>query len=152
MRHRVKRKKLGLEYDHRRALTKSLVRSMFLSGKIETTKARARVLVGLTERMISRAKKGDVSAKRYVYHYFQDQNLVNLIVDKIAPVFKDRNGGFTRTIKVKRRKGDDAVLVRVEFVEKIDNNFKKPEVEKKKKVKKIVKETKKEKSKKEASK
>ena len=142
MRHRVKRRKLSLKYDHRRALTKNLVRSMFLYGKVETTQARARILVGLTERIVSRAKKGDVSAKRYVYHYFQDQNLVNLIVDKIAPVFKDRNGGFTRTIKVERRKGDDAVLVRVEFVEKVDNNFQKPEIEKKAKVKKSVKEKK----------
>ncbi len=152
MRHRVKRKKLGLKFDHRRALTKNLVRSMFLSGKVETTKARARVLVRLIERMISRAKKGDISAKRFVYRYFQDQNLVNLIVDKIAPVFKDRNGGFTRTVKVKRRKGDDAVLVRVEFVEKVDIDFKKPEAEKKKKIKKAGKETKEKKTKKEAKK
>ena len=152
MRHRVKRKKLGLKVDHRQALTKNLARSMFLSGKVETTQARARVLVRLVERMISRAKKGDVSAKRFIYRYFQDQNLANMIVDQIASVFKDRNGGFTRTVKAKRRKGDNAVLVRIEFVEKVDIDFKKPEDEKKKKVKKAGKETREKKTKKEAKK
>jgi large subunit ribosomal protein L17 len=153
MRHRLKRKKLSLEYDHRRALTKNLTRSLFLSGKVSTTLAKARVLVSFSERLVNRAKKGDLAAKRFVYHYFQDQNLANLIVEKASSVFKDRNGGYTRTVKVKRRKGDNAVLVRVEFTESLGIDFKKPESEKNLE-KKDVKKTKKEKlkTKKEAKK
>jgi large subunit ribosomal protein L17 len=144
MRHRVKRRKLSLDHDHRLAVTKNLARSLFLSGKVTTTQAKARVLVSFAERLVSRAKKGDLVAKRFVYHYFQDQNLANLVVEKTHSVFKDRNGGYTRTIKVKRRKGDNAVLIRVEFTDSLGIDFKKPEPEKKPQ-KKDVKKTKSEK-------
>lgn len=132
MRHRVKRKKLSLNYDHRRSVVKNLARSLFLSGKVVTTEAKAKALVSFVEGLIAKAKKGDLVARRTVYDCFQDRDMANLIVGKVSDVFKDRDGGFTRTIKIKRRKGDNAVLVKVEFVEELMIDIIKTKLEKEK--------------------
>jgi len=119
MRHRVKKTKLSRDHDHARALVKNLLKSLFLAGKVETTQAKARVLANRAEKLIARSKKRDLSARRRLFALFQDQKFVNRIVDGIIPLFKDRSSGFVRTLRVRRRQGDDAVIIRVELVEKI---------------------------------
>ena len=139
MRHRVFGKKLGRDYDHRRALFKNLARGFLASkGRIRTTLAKAKAVQPLIERIISRAGRGDLASRRWLFRHFQDQHLVNEIVNSFGEHFKERKGGYTRIVKLKRRKGDDAVIVRLEVVEELKSKEKtaKARVKKKKEVKK----------------
>lgn len=132
MRHRLKKKKLNRDYDHRRAVMKNLIRALFTEGRVETTKAKGEVLLRMGERLVSRAKKGDLAARRFLFRFFQDQKLVNQIVDEIIPSLGKRRSGFLRLRKVKKRRGDDALIVRVEWVEKIKKEEKSKKGEKEK--------------------
>ena len=139
MRHRVFGKKLGRDYDHRRALFRNLARSFLINeGKMRTTLAKAKAVQPLIERMISRAGRGDLASRRWLFRHFQNQHLVNEIVDSFGQQFKKRKGGYTRIVKLKRRKGDDAVIVKLELVEELKSEKKttKARVKKKKEVKK----------------
>jgi len=139
MRHRVFGKKLGRDYDHRRALFRNLARSFLINeGKMRTTLAKAKAVQPLIERMISRAGRGDLASRRWLFRHFQNQHLVNEIVDSFGQQFKERKGGYTRIVKLKRRKGDDAVIVKLELVEELKSEKKttKARVKKKKEVKK----------------
>ena len=120
MRHRLFGKKLNRDYDHRRALLKNLARAFFShQGKIETTLAKAKAVQPLIERMISKAIKGDLVSRRWLFRYFQDQHFVNHLVAQFGRQLRNRKGGYTRIIKLERRKGDDALIVRLELVEEI---------------------------------
>lgn len=156
MRHQVFGWKLSRDHDHRRALLKNLARSFFSNqGKIQTTLAKAKAVRPLIERMISKITKGDLVSRRWLFRYFQDQHFVNQIVERFGSQFKKRKGGYTRIIRIKRRRGDDAVMVRLELVEELKEE--KPESkkgeknkdEKKQAAKKTVKEKKVKKEKKE---
>jgi len=145
MRHKVFGEKLSRDHDHRQALFKNLARGFFIhNGQVKTTYAKAKAVQSLIERMITRAKKVDLASRRWLFRFFQDQKFVNNIVKIFGTKFTKRNGGYTRIIKLTKRKGDDAIIVRLESVEEI----KAPEPEKEKKAdkkdKKIKKETKKE--------
>ena len=134
MRHLVAGKKLNRDYDHRRALLKNLARSFFSSqGKLKTTLAKAKAVQNLIERMITRAKKGDLASRRWLYRYFQDQKRVNQIVETFGKQFKDRPGGYTRIVKLKHRRGDQALIVRLELVEDLKVEEEKKEEKSKKK-------------------
>ena len=124
MRHRIFGRQLNRDYDHRRALFKNLARAFFANqGKIKTTLAKAKAVQPLIERMITKAKRGDLVGRRWLFRYFQNQEFVNQIVDQFGRQFKERKGGYTRIVRIKRRRGDDAVIVRLELVEelKIEN-------------------------------
>lgn len=155
MRHRVFGKKLSRDYDHRRALFKNLARAFFGNqGKIKTTLAKAKAVQPLIERMINKATKGDLVSRRWLFRYFQDQHFVNQIVERFGSQFKKRKGGYTRIIRIERRRGDDAVMARLELVEELKeekSESKKGEEKDKKKqaAKKTVKEKKTKKEKKE---
>lgn len=117
MRHRKKGKKLGRDTGHRKSLYKNLARSFFLNqGKIETTIAKAKAVQPQIEKMITKAKKADLASRRWLYRFFQDQKFVNKIVDNFGKELKSKPGGYTRIIKLKKRRGDDATLVRLELV------------------------------------
>ena len=119
MRHRKAGKKLGRDKAHRKALLKNLARGFFESGgKIETTQAKVKAVQPLIEKMINKTKQGDVNARRWLNRYFQDEKFVNQIVEEFGKKYKDRQGGYTKTVKVKTRKGDGALIVRLEGVEK----------------------------------
>ncbi|MFH1601976.1 MAG: 50S ribosomal protein L17 [Candidatus Shapirobacteria bacterium] len=142
MRHLKKRKKLSRNYDQRRALKKNLVRDLFLHGKIKTTLTRARVAVSLAERIIARLKRNDLSGRRFAFSLFGDEKFVNQIAKDILPRFQKNEGGITRQRKLARRRGDNALLVMVEFID--GQGGVKKEI-KKNKDKKIKKETRKQK-------
>jgi len=141
MRHRGFGKKLSRDYDHRRALFKNLARAFFSNqGKIKTTLAKAKAVQPLIERMISKAAKGDLVSRRWLFRYFQDQHFVNQIVERFGCQFKERKGGYTRIVRIERRRGDNAVIVRLELVEELKVKSEKLKGREKEKVKREKKE------------
>lgn len=116
MRHRHGYKKLGRTSSHRGALLKNLSIALVNAGKIETTLPKAKELRGYIERLITRARLGDSNAHRVIFASLQDKGATKKLVEEIAPKFKERNGGYTRIIKTRIRKGDAAEMAFVEFV------------------------------------
>ncbi len=154
MKKRVFGRYLSRERDTRRALFKSLVRSMVVSGKIKTTRAKAKAIQGEIEGLVTLGKKGDITAVRKIQALLgHDRNLTGFVINKIVPVFSSKNGGYTRIINLPRRVGDNSRMVRIEWsleVEKYilpeeikkkakDKSDKEKKEEKKGKVSKIVK-------------
>jgi len=130
MRKRIKAKKLSRSRDQRKALKKSLISEFFLHGKIKTTEAKAKEIQPLIEKFITKAKsvnyskadednkdkvKGGVSQRRLLGKLFSAE-IVKKIIEEIAPQFKNRNGGYTRIIKIGARKSDSAKIAIIELV------------------------------------
>lgn len=109
-------RKLGLPTDQRMAMLRSLVTSFLKYGKIETTETRAKETRSLAEKMITLAKRGDLSARRQVLKFVYEEEVVKDLFDKVAPKYADRNGGYTRMYKVGPRRGDGAEVVILELV------------------------------------
>lgn len=116
MRHKHGYKKLGRTSAHRAALLKNLSIAIINAGKIETTLPKAKELRGYVERLITRARVGDSNAHRAVFASLQDKHATNKLVNEIAVNFKERNGGYTRIIKTRIRRGDAAEMAFIEFV------------------------------------
>ena len=100
----------------RRALFKSLISSLVRHGQIKTTEARAKAVKGLVDKLVSRAKERTVHTRRLIGAFLQDKNVVNRLVDEIAPKLATRVGGFTRILRLGKRAGDQAMMVKMEFV------------------------------------
>lgn len=139
MRHRVMGRKLGRHAKARKALFRNLINSLVKHQEIKTTEAKAKAIKGLVDRFVSRAKKGDLHSRRLVFRYLQNSQMVNKLFDEIAPGFKERPSGFTRIIKLGRRKGDGAMMVKLEFVEREEKPQVKAEEKKGKKKKEVKK-------------
>ncbi len=116
MRHRKDHRKLSRTHSHRRALLRNLVTSLFQHERIETTVAKAKEARRLGERMITFAKRGDVAARRHVARFVHGDDVVRKLFDTVAPWYEDRNGGYTRIIKVGRRLGDAGQTALLELV------------------------------------
>jgi len=116
MRHNHGYRKLGRTSAHRAALLKNLTIAIIKSGKIETTLPKAKELRSYVEKLITTASKGDFNAHRAVFAKLQDKEATNKLVTEIAPKYKDRNGGYTRIIKTRVRKGDAAEMAYIELV------------------------------------
>ena len=116
MRHGKRVKKLGRTKSHRKAMLANLAASLFMYQMIKTTEAKAKEVRKLAEKVISLAKRGDLHAHRQVYDVIRDRKLVKKIFGEIAPKFKDREGGYTRIVKLGIRKGDGAPLSVVELL------------------------------------
>ena len=110
-----KGRKFNRERDQRRALLKTLAVSLLLKEKITTTEAKAKELSPFVQRKITRAKKGDLSARRYLLTLFPERIAKKLIED-LGVRYKDRNGGYTRVIKLGQRKSDSAKMAIIELV------------------------------------
>lgn len=115
MRHLNKVKKLDRSSSARKALLKSMTGALVNSEKIITTKAKGRALAPHMERLITRAKKKDLAAERYLLR-FVPASSVKKLISEIAPRYQDRNGGYTRLTKIGRRLHDKAELVVVELI------------------------------------
>ncbi|WP_447973035.1 50S ribosomal protein L17 [Nitrospira sp. Kam-Ns4a] len=118
MRHRKKGRQLGRNTNHRRALFRSLVTSLLEHERIETTEAKAKELRGIADRMITLGKQGDLHARRRALGYLRSKAVVSKLFSDVAERFRDRNGGYTRIIKTRRRVGDAAAMVAIELVAK----------------------------------
>lgn len=119
MRHQVAGRKFSRNTLERKALFFSLARGLIIEGEIKTTLAKAKTIRGYFEKMITTAKKADLAARRNLLTQLRTRELVNRLVDGIAPVFKDRPGGYLRIIKLGERRGDNAPLAKIEFVSPI---------------------------------
>ena len=116
MRHRVSFRKLSRTHEHRRALLRNLVTSLFIHERIETTVAKAKEARRVAERMITFAKRGDLSARRHVDSYLFDEDATKKLFETIAPWYKERPGGYTRIIRKGRRLGDAGEIAIFELV------------------------------------
>lgn len=109
-------RKLGRDASARKALFRSILTSFFAHGRIETTDAKAKEISKLAAKMITLAKRGDLHARRQVLSYLMDEEVVKKLFEEIAPKYKDRQGGYTRVLKLGPRRGDAAPMVIIELV------------------------------------
>jgi large subunit ribosomal protein L17 len=109
-------RKLGRDSSARRALFRSILTSFFQYERIETTEAKAKEVGGLAEKMITLAKRGDLHARRQVLSYLMDEEVVKKLFDTIAPKYQERQGGYTRVLKLGVRRGDAAPMALLELV------------------------------------
>ena len=116
MRHRKDHRKLSRTREHRKALLRNLTTSLIWHERIETTVAKAKEARRMAERMITFAKRGDVAARRHVSRFVHGDDVVRKLFDTVAPWYTDRNGGYTRIIKVGRRLGDAGQTALLELV------------------------------------
>ena len=116
MRHRHGYRKLGRTSAHRKALLMNLSIALIEHGKIETTVEKAKELRGFIEKLITRAKKGDFNAHRAVFAVLRDKEATKKLVNEVAPQYAERNGGYTRIIKTRQRRGDAASMAYIELV------------------------------------
>lgn len=120
MRHQKKGRKLNRSSSHRKALFSNLAASLVLHKKIITTEAKGKELRTYVERLVTYAKRGDLHGRRLIQKKIagkRAKQIANILIHEIAPVFADRNGGYTRLIKLNNRKNDNASVSLVEFVD-----------------------------------
>ncbi len=120
MRHRKDHRKLSRTSSHRRALLRNLVTSLIEHERIETTVAKAKEARRLGERMITFAKRGDIAARRHVARFVHGDHNVQKLFDTVAPWYAERNGGYTRILKLGRRLGDAGEMALLELVKTPD--------------------------------
>ena len=109
-------RKLGRTSDHRKAMLRAMVTFLFENGKIETTVTRAKEVRAMAEKMITIAKKNDLTSKRQVLAYVTKEDVAKKLFDEIAPKYDGVNGGYTRIIKTGPRRGDGAEMCIIELV------------------------------------
>ncbi len=115
MRKRKKGRKLSRKTDQRKALLKALVTAIILHEKIKTTLAKAKEAAQLSEKFITRAKKGGLASRRLLSGSLS-YPIVKKLIDELAPRYKDRHGGYTRIMKLGRRQTDGAEMAIIELV------------------------------------
>ncbi|MGE4028565.1 50S ribosomal protein L17, partial [Mycolicibacterium sp.] len=108
--------RLGGSSSHQKALLANLATSLFEHGRIKTTEPKARALRPYAEKLITHAKKGTLHNRREVMKKIRDKDVVHTLFAEIGPFYADRNGGYTRIIKVENRKGDNAPMAVIELV------------------------------------
>lgn len=117
MRHSIAGRRLGRSSSHRKALFRSLVTDLLGYEKITTTEAKAKEARGIAEKMITLGKKGDLHARRQALAFVLDDKTVEKLFSDLASRYAERNGGYTRIVKLGARLGDGAPMVRLELVE-----------------------------------
>lgn len=116
-RHGYKGTKFGRERDQREALMKSLAESLIIHGSIKTTLPKAKAIVPYVEKLITKAKKADLHNRRQIVAALQTVSSAHRLVDEIAPKLKGRTSGHLRIEKLESRRGDNAEMARVSFVD-----------------------------------
>jgi len=116
MRHRVAHRKLGRTFSHRRAMLRNMVTEFIEKERIVTTLPKAKELRSVAEKMITLGKKEGLHARRQALSYIRKKDVVHKLFADVAPRFADRNGGYTRIIKLGMRKGDNSELAILEMV------------------------------------
>jgi large subunit ribosomal protein L17 len=109
--------RLGGSAAHQKHILANLATELFRHGRITTTQAKARALRPYAERLITKAKRGDLHARRLVLAKLHDRDIVAHLFEEVAPRFKEREGGYTRILKLDPRKGDSARMALIELVE-----------------------------------
>ena len=109
-------RKLGRTTDHRKAMLRGMVTYLLENGSVETTLTRAKEVQPLAEKMITLGKKNTLASRRQALAFITKESVVKKLFDTIAPEYADRNGGYTRIMKLGNRKGDNAPIVIMELV------------------------------------
>ena len=110
-------RKLGRDSQHRRALLANLTKDVIMKESIETTEQKAKEVRKKVEKMITYGKSGTLVSRRKALAFLHNDNgVVKKIFDDLAPRYKERNGGYTRILKLDERRGDDALIVKIELV------------------------------------
>lgn len=117
MRHRVDTFKVGRSSAHRRSMLANMVSSLFEHGSIQTTVVKAKAARSFAERLITIGKKGDLHRRRLAVSKLRDKGAVKKLFDEIAPGYEGRNGGYTRILKLGKRRGDAAEMCILQLVE-----------------------------------
>lgn len=133
MSYQVWGRKLGRDSGQKKALFRNLISELVRYGEIKTTEARAKAVRSQVDRLLTYAKKGGLAKHRLLRDFLADDKLVKTMVGRLAPRLAKRQGGYTRMVRVGTRRGDNAMMVRLEWVEKEEEKPKKEE--KKKEVK-----------------
>lgn len=111
-------RKLGRTNKHRRSMLANLTKDLLMNGRIETTETRAKEVRKFVDKMISYGKDGSLVARRKALAFMHnDKDVVNKVFDELAVKYANRNGGYTRILKLTERRGDDALMVILELVE-----------------------------------
>lgn len=111
-------RKLGVTNKHRRSMLANLTKDVIMNERIETTETRAKEVRKFVDKMITYGKKGDLVSRRKALAFLHnDAEVVNKVFNDLAPRYANRNGGYTRILKLTERKGDDALMVILELVE-----------------------------------
>ncbi len=115
MRHRKGNKKLGRPTDQRIALLRTQAAQLFMHGQIMTTEVKAKALTSFADKLIHKAKAGDVHSLRQVRKHITDRNIIQHLVKEIVPKVEDVDGGYVSAIKAYQRKGDGAPMALVKL-------------------------------------
>jgi len=118
MRHGKRRTKLSVMPTHRKAMMRNMVKSLIKYQKIETTLRRAKEVRRLLDRLVTIGKVGTVASRRQAYAILGERDLVSMLFNDVAPLFVNRNGGYTRIIPLGFRRGDGATMAIIELTEK----------------------------------
>ena len=111
-------RKLGRTNKHRRSMLANLTKDVIMNGRIETTETRAKEVRKFVDKMISYGKDSSLVARRKALAFLHNDNtVVKKVFDELAPKYANRNGGYTRILKLAERRGDDALMVILELVE-----------------------------------
>jgi len=108
--------RLGRSPENQRHILSNLTASLIWEGRIETTLAKAKAVRPLAEKMITKARKGDLHSRRVVLKTITDNEVVTKLFDEVGPKYKERPGGYTRIVKLGPRRGDGAEMAVVELV------------------------------------
>ncbi len=116
MRHKNKGKILDRKKESREALLKNLATSIIIYEKIKTTKAKAKAVKPLVEKLITTAKKNDLTAHRRLKEFLYHKKAIKKALEILGPRYMERKGGYTRIVNIGKRQGDGAEIVQIEFV------------------------------------
>ena len=108
--------RLGGSPSHQRKILSNLAAALIKEERVTTTEARAKVLRPYVEKMVTKARRGDLHARRLVLRKIQDNDVVTKLFDDVGPRYEDRDGGYTRIVKLGPRRGDGAEMAIIEFV------------------------------------
>jgi large subunit ribosomal protein L17 len=117
VRHARAGKKLGRDSAHRKALYSNLAGALIEHGRIKTTVTKAKAVKPLAEQMITLGRRGDLHARRQATSFLRSRDVVHKLFAEVAPLFKDRPGGYTRIVKIGPRPGDSAEMAYLELVD-----------------------------------
>ena len=139
MRHRKVSRKLGTNTEHHWAILRNQVTDLLKYGRITTTLAKAKELRRVADKMITLAKKGDLASRRRALAFIRDKVIVRKLFTEIREKYMDRQGGYTRIVRIGPRRGDCAMMAIVELVEeKLKTKPSKPKREKLKKLHEFI--------------
>jgi large subunit ribosomal protein L17 len=117
MHNKIKGRKLGRTTSHKKALLRNLANQLFEHKEIRTTTAKAKEARSKVERLITYAKKGQLHHRRLAFAFLRNKQSIDVLFDEIAPVYSERQGGYTRIVKLGRRSGDGAEISLLQLVD-----------------------------------